>query len=226
LDGEDRVKFSDFVVQTFEAQNIFVFEYANIGGGTVFDGVVEPKDVSTRRWEERVPAFAMDVTDAHQRFYELYVPTVDSTRLGAVAALCLRARRPVLLTGVTGCGKTTTLRTMVQDLSLPPAAAALVEAGEAVPPHVVPLCLASHSSSATLQRALEAKLERHHAGYLAAPAGRVAVLLVDDINTPTPEPFGAQPPLELLRQAVEAGGVFDRQAWSWLALQDTLVVAA
>jgi dynein heavy chain, axonemal len=45
------------------------------------------------------------------------------------------------------------------------------------------------------------------------------MLFVDDVNMPATELYGAQPPLELLRQLVDCGGMYHRKKQSWMEIQ-------
>ena len=57
------------------------------------------------------------------------------------------------------------------------------------------------------QLTIEGKLEKKKKTLLGAPAGKIVAILVDDVNMPLVEEYGAQPPVELLRQ-FQDGSVF------------------
>jgi dynein heavy chain len=60
-------------------------------------------------------------------------------------------------------------------------------------------------TSENLQDLLEEKLVVKRKS-LCPRSGAKAVIYEDDINIPKPETYGAQPPIELLRQTIDQGG--------------------
>ncbi|CAE7440056.1 DNAH6 [Symbiodinium sp. CCMP2592] len=52
------------------------------------------------------------------------------------------------------------------------------------------------------------------------------LLFIDDINMPMLEKYGAQPPIELLRQVIDYKGFYDRKKLFWKGVQETQLIAA
>ena len=67
-------------------------------------------------------------------------------------------------------------------------------------PHAEPDCT-------DLQDIIDGRLERRRKGVYGPPTGKHQVVLVDDLNMPQVEEYGAQAPIELLRQFM------DHQGW-------------
>ncbi|XP_051041734.1 dynein axonemal heavy chain 14 [Phodopus roborovskii] len=70
------------------------------------------------------------------------------------------------------------------------------------------------------------KLIRRTKDILGAPKNNRIVVFVDDLNMPVPDNSGAQPPLELIRQLLEMGGIYDTERNTWKTIQDLSIIAA
>eukprot|EP00606_Chrysophyceae_sp_TOSAG23-5_P001616 GSChrysophyteH2.ASY1.ANO1.110.1 assembled CDS len=152
------------------------------GSGTPFDYYVDTKEGVFKNWTEIIPTF---VYDAQAPYFDLMVPTADTTRFSYVMTHLIRVDKPCFITGVTGTGKTV--------------------------------------ASLVVQTSIESKLEKKRKNLLGAPSGRKVVVFVDDINMPTVETYGAQPPVELLRQLLDHKGFYDRDKIFWKELENVLL---
>ena len=69
------------------------------------------------------------------------------------------------------------------------------------------------------QEMIESKLEKRRKNVLGAPIGKRIIIFVDDLNMPKLDTYGSQPPIELLRQFQDFGGMFDREKLFWKEFQ-------
>ncbi|XP_011542372.1 dynein axonemal heavy chain 14 isoform X16 [Homo sapiens] len=70
------------------------------------------------------------------------------------------------------------------------------------------------------------KLIRRTKDTLGAPKNNRILIFIDDMNMPVSDMYGAQPPLELIRQLLDLGGVYDTEKNTWKNIQDLSIVAA
>nr|XP_051677372.1 dynein axonemal heavy chain 14 isoform X4 [Oryctolagus cuniculus] len=61
---------------------------------------------------------------------------------------------------------------------------------------------------------------------LGAPKNNQLIVFIDDMNMPVADMYGAQPPLELIRQLLDMGGVYDTEKNVWKNIQDLSIVAS
>lgn len=81
----------------------------------------------------------------------------------------------------------------------------------------------SYSTQQTIEANLEKKRGKQHLG---AKGNNTLVIFIDDVNMPAVERYGAQPPIELLRQLLSDGGLYDRQGFYWKQIDKFVCVCA
>ncbi|XP_066239555.1 dynein axonemal heavy chain 3 [Saccopteryx leptura] len=157
------------------------------------------------REEETIPVNA--------KVSELIVPTMETARQSFFLKTYLEHEVPMLFVGPTGTGKSVITNSFL--LQLPKNT-------------YLPNCInfSARTSANQTQDIIMSKLDRRRKGLFGPPVGKKAVVFVDDLNMPAKEVYGAQPPIELLRQWVDHGYWFDKRDTHKLDIVDVLLVTA
>uniref|UniRef100_A0A667I2I8 Dynein axonemal heavy chain 3 n=1 Tax=Lynx canadensis TaxID=61383 RepID=A0A667I2I8_LYNCA len=144
---------------------------------------------------------------------ELIISTMETARQSFFLKTYLDHEIPVIFVGPTGTGKSAITNNFL--LHLPKST-------------YLPNCInfSARTSASQTQDIIMSKLDRRRKGLFGPPIGKKAVVFVDDLNMPAKEVYGAQPPIELLRQWIDHGYWFDKKDTNRLDFVDVLLVTA
>ncbi|XP_050530853.1 dynein axonemal heavy chain 6 [Daktulosphaira vitifoliae] len=159
-------------------------------------------------WTEIVPGFSYNT---EKPYFELFVPTVDSVKYSYVSQRLVQMSQPIMLCGVTGVGKTSIANFVMNNL---------VKTGNWIAGMIN---FSAQTNSFRTQEILESKLEKKKRTIFGAPGNKRISLFIDDVNMPKPEIYGAQPPIELLRQILDFGGLYDREKLFWKQIENVIL---
>ncbi|XP_040611383.1 dynein heavy chain 3, axonemal [Mesocricetus auratus] len=155
--------------------------------------------------EETIPANA--------KVSDLIIPTMETARQSFFLKTYLDHEIPILFVGPTGTGKSAITNNYL--LRLPK---------NIYLPNFINF--SARTSANQTQDIIMSKLDRRRKGLFGPPVGKKAVVFVDDLNMPAKEVYGAQPPIELLRQWIDHGYWFDKKDTNRLDIVDVLLVTA
>uniref|UniRef100_A0A8C5QWI6 Dynein axonemal heavy chain 3 n=3 Tax=Leptobrachium TaxID=161697 RepID=A0A8C5QWI6_9ANUR len=144
---------------------------------------------------------------------DLIIPTMETARQSFFLKTYLEHSVPVLFVGPTGTGKSAITNNFLIKLPKQKYVANCIN-------------FSARTSANQTQDIIFSKLDRRRKGLFGPPVGKKAVVFVDDLNMPAKEVYGAQPPIELLRQWIDHGHWYDRKDTSRLDIVDVLLVSA
>jgi dynein heavy chain len=183
--------------------------------GSVFDGYIDFKSgPKWKNWDEIVPAFDYS---PDMSYFELLVPNGDTVRFSYVMDRLITKKFPIFFTGSSGVGKSVIVQKLLNQMN---------ELASVVPGYIT---FSAQTSAAQTQNNIEAKLDKKRKNLLGAPVKKTICLVVEDVNMPIVEEYGAQPPIELLRLLQDQSGLYDRKKLGlWKEVENTsmLLVAA
>eukprot|EP00606_Chrysophyceae_sp_TOSAG23-5_P000662 GSChrysophyteH2.ASY1.ANO1.84.1 assembled CDS len=186
--------------------------------GTVYDYLFL---LESKKWGSWMGITDKYEIDGKANFSEIIVPTKDSVRNTFLIDLLMPAGKHMLLVGESGTGKTINISQYLMGTSVK-------VQGRSISPNAVPLTLtfSANTSANMTQDQLDSKMDKRRKGVYGPPAGKKFYIYVDDLNMPKRETYGAQPPIELLRQWWSQGGWYDRKELVYKSLIDLVFIAS
>nr|WAW84833.1 axonemal dynein heavy chain reconstructed 1 [Halisarca dujardinii] len=178
--------------------------------GSVFDYLFQKKGGSWSNWEDIIEKSSIP---AGAKVTDLIISTTETVRQLFFLDTYLKHEVPILLVGPTGTGKSAITNDFL--LKLPKERYIPINVG-----------FSARTSANQTQDAVMSKLDRRRKGVYGPPFGKRCILFVDDLNMPAKEKYGAQPPVELLRQWIDHGHWYDPKDTSRIDLIELLAVAA
>eukprot|EP00941_MAST-03F_sp_MAST-3F-sp1_P004511 g4511.t1 len=184
--------------------------------GSIYDFMYVPSNSPKKKgkWVTWVSTLKDLVVPKDADFSSICVPTVYTASFEWIFKLLITHKFPVLTCGPTGTGKSAYIQNILNK-QLPRDLYTNIQLG-----------LSAKTSVNMVQSIVDGKLDKRRKGVYGPPAGKKCVIFVDDLNMPEVEEYGAQPPLELIRQLIGSGGWFDMKDKTWRSQVDTQVVAA
>uniref|UniRef100_H2ZKB5 AAA+ ATPase domain-containing protein n=1 Tax=Ciona savignyi TaxID=51511 RepID=H2ZKB5_CIOSA len=162
--------------------------------GTVFDYCIDSETKKFLPWSESVPA--CNYSSNILPLQACMVPTAETRRIRYFMDLLMEIRRPVMLVGNAGAGKTV----LVQDKL-----AALPDDFM-----VTNVPFNFYTTSMMLQGVLEKPLEKKAGRNFGPPGSKRLVYFIDDMNMPEVDAYGTVQPHTLIRQHMDYSHWYDR----------------
>ncbi|XP_078090943.1 dynein axonemal heavy chain 3-like [Mustelus asterias] len=219
LDLPSKQRFSDFFSNLFERESLYPqpkdLKFPRAlqipKKGTVFDFVYLKKTfTSWCTWRDLITAG--DIQQSINLSDIIVSTTGTAVQMYFLQNLLLQGK-PLLFVGPTGTGKTAITNSFLRQL----------------PAEKYAICqinFTAQSSANQTQDIILTRLEKRRKPASGSQLEKRVCVFVDDLNMPAKEKYGAQPPVELLRQWIDHGYWFDRKDTSVLPLNGMSIVAA
>ncbi|KAI8903374.1 dynein heavy chain, N-terminal region 2-domain-containing protein [Gorgonomyces haynaldii] len=187
---------------------------AQLPSGNVYDYMFDTQTPSNP-WKPWVDTIGQFKIPPKTKYDNILVPTVDTVRYSYLLKLLARNSKQVLFVGPTGTGKSLYVRDTLMNGGL--------NKDVYVP---VFINFSAQTSAFQTQEILESKFDKRRKGVFGPPLGKKCVIFVDDLNMPAREQYGAQPPIELLRQWMDHGGWYNLKEMALQEIIDIQFVSA
>ena len=165
--------------------------------GLVYDYVYFPEEDNWQHWMDLTNKDEIDNFPREAIVQDIVVTTVDTIRYSYIQEHCITHEIPTLFVGPTGTGKSC----YIQDV--------LLNKLDRAKYNTIEIGFSAQTHCNQVQEIVDGKLDKRRQGVFGARLGQKMIIFVDDLNMPKLEEYGAQPPIELLRQMLKQGGWYD-----------------
>lgn len=149
-----------------------------------------------------------------QSIGQMIIPTIDTIKYQSLFLRFIKHRKRFLLYGDTGTGKSF----YIQDIMM----------NKLDKKNYLPnlITFTARTTAANAQDLVISKLFRRRKGHYGPMGGSHCVVFIDDVNMPAKEIYGAQPAIELLRQAFDHDHWYDLKEPEKIQIFDTMFLCA
>ncbi|XP_054015460.1 dynein axonemal heavy chain 3-like [Hylaeus anthracinus] len=179
--------------------------------GTVYDYVYDKRNNGCWiSWTD--PTLQMSLL-SDVKSSRLIIPTTEVIIQNFFLTNLLYRTIPVLFVGPTGTGKSVVILDYLESLNRDKYIENVIN-------------FSACTTAFQTQEMVMSRLDRRRKGVYGPPMGKKCILFVDDLSVPQKEIYGAQPPIELIRQWIDHGHWFDIHDTTMLHLVDMFLICA
>ena len=161
---------------------------------SLFDMSFDVSQCTWLNWMKTQPPYEVPIGSSYA---QVIVPTIDSIRTNSVLNQLLLCKKHTLLCGPTGTGKSISVQSQLD------------KSFQNEDWTYLSLAFSAQTSANQTQNIIDGNMDRRRKGVWGPKLGKNAIIFVDDLNMPKKEKYGAQPPIELLRQWMDYEGWYE-----------------
>ena len=161
---------------------------------SIFDYYFDCEDMRWVNWLNTVPSYKID---KDLTYLQLSIPTIDSIRMNQICETLLRTNQHCLIVGNTGTGKSVQVNKLLK-VKFNDEQWAYYQMG-----------FSAQTTALQTERIIDGSMDKKRKGVYGPKYSKEGVIFVDDLNMPQKEKYGAQPPIEILRQWMDYKGWYD-----------------
>ena len=180
---------------------------------SMFDFVFNNQELRFIDWLDTLPALEVS---PEASYHQIIVPTTDTARYSFLLKICIEKNLPCLYVGETGTGKTILIKDMLTNVIDKERYLYLM------------IGFSAQTTANQVQDQIDAKVDKRRKGVYGPPIGKKMCIFIDDLNMPQKEEYGAQPPIEIIRQWMDHRGWYEHKKDNvdFRELQDVCFIGA